>query len=166
MAVVYLIFRKFELVLKKILHISLSLVLALSIVLGYTGVTVFKMVCASENGKVVLSVVDVKEECEHSREAEPDDCCKPVSKQNKPQEKETKSCCNYSYQFQKMDDESLVEQQQNSANHYLQVIILTTAFVPVLVEQVAGLSATAHIPPPLLSLKKQPFQAFTQSYLI
>ncbi|MES2691341.1 MAG: hypothetical protein V4658_13110 [Bacteroidota bacterium] len=151
---------------KKTFNISLSVLLALSIVLGYTGVTVFKMVCASENGKVVLSVVDVKNDCEHSKKAEQDDCCKPIAEKQEEHKDEKKSCCDYSHQYQKIDDKTLVQQQQNSANHYLQCIIINTNAHTLTVKlRVSFIQSLAISPPPLL-LKKQPFQAFTQSYLI
>lgn len=125
------------------------------------------MVCASENGKIVLSVVDVQNDCEHSKKAMQDDCCKPLAEKENEYQSEKESCCDYSHQFQKIDDETLVQQQQNSTNHYLQCIIIDMR-----ADVLTGSPALASLiqihsgPPPLLSLKKQPFQAFTQSYLI
>lgn len=124
------------------------------------------MVCASENGKVVLSVVDVKNDCEHSKKVKQKDCCKPVSEKEQEHKAGNTSCCDYSHQYQKIDDETLVQQQQNSANHYLQCIIINTNATILTISPLVSLMQSLAISPPPLLLKKQPFQAFTQSYLI
>lgn len=124
------------------------------------------MVCSTEKGKIVLSVVDVKNDCEHSKKVKQDDCCKPAFEKEQEQKSETGSCCDYSHQYQKIDDETLVQQQQNSANHYLQCMIINTHAKILTNNLCVSLTQAPESAPPLLSLRKQPFQAFTQSYLI
>lgn len=120
------------------------------------------MVCASENGKTVVSITDAGNECSHKHQKK--DCCLPAAKQQEAQP-ETSSCCDYSYHFQKVDDETLVQQQLSSVGHVLPVMWLNT-----LVAEITGLFEVkvppADIPPFLLSLRKQSFQSFTGVFTI
>lgn len=102
---------------KKLLHITLSFVLAISIVLGYTGVTVYKMVCAAEKGKVIVSVVDIADECDHTS-AHQDECCLPVSKKQKTLAKAT-DCCDHSYSLQKIQETPVTQKEKISTEHHL-----------------------------------------------
>lgn len=104
---------------KKLAHITLSLVLALSIVLGYTGVTVYKMVCATEQGKTIISVTNIADECNHAI-AQKSDCCMPAGK-TKPQLQKTDDCCDYSYSLQKIDDTPVTQKEKTSTEHHLNV---------------------------------------------
>ncbi len=105
--------------LKKIAHITLSLVLAFSIVLGYTGVTVYKMVCITEQGKTIVSVTNIADECNHAM-TKKSDCCLPTGK-TKPQLQKTDDCCDYSYSLQKIDDTPVTQKIKNSTEHHLNV---------------------------------------------
>jgi hypothetical protein len=152
-----------KLVLKRYINIACSILLALNIVLAYAGVTVYKMVCASENGRTVLSVVDVKSDCEHAKKKA--DCCRPVVPHQEHNE-QSKSCCDYSHLFQKIDDETLVQQPQSSTNHILPEIVLHTAFHELFKVQQAEVTCEITDPPPLISLRKHSFQSFIQVFTI
>lgn len=147
---------------KKIFNIACSVFLALNIVLAYAGVTVYKMVCAAENGKTILSVVDVKNDCEHAKKK--DDCCRPVAQQH--HEEPSGDCCDYSHLFQKIDDETLVQQPQSSANHILPVVILHTAFHELFKAHQAEITREITDPPPLLTMRKQSIQSIIQVFTI
>lgn len=149
---------------KKHINIACSVLLALNIVLAYTGVTVYKMVCAAENGKTVLSVVDVKNECEHAKKK--DDCCRRPVAHQQPQKQQSKPCCDYSHLFQKIDDETLVQHPQCSANHFLPEIVLHTAFRSLFKVNKVEITPKLTEPPPLISLRKQSFQSFIQVFTI
>ncbi len=105
--------------LKKLAHITLSLVLAFSIVLGYTGVTVYKMVCASEQGKIIVSVTNIADDCNHEV-AQKSNCCLPAGK-TKPKLQKTDDCCDYSYSLQKIDDTPVTQKIKNSTEHHLNI---------------------------------------------
>lgn len=96
---------------KKIVNISISFTLAFSILLGYAGVPVYKMICEKE-GKTIVSFVDMKEACKHNAENHsPKKCCQPV--------KETTSCCDYSSDFFQLHESTLISSQQNTTGHWL-----------------------------------------------
>jgi hypothetical protein len=105
--------------LKKIAQIILSLILAFSIVIGYTGVTVYKMVCLTEQGKTIVSVTNITDECDHAIVPK-SDCCLPAGK-SKLQLQKTDNCCDYSYSLQKIEDTPVTQKVKNSTEHHLKV---------------------------------------------
>ena len=151
---------------KKIIHITLSLVLAFSIVLGYAGVTVFKMVCAAEQGKTTVSVVDVKDDCSHKQKQEVDDCCKPNKAASTENNEVEKSCCDYSVELQKMEDQTLVNQIQSSANHFF----ITTVICWFKANQLNHNTYFNQLAfdgwRQSFALRKQPIQSYLQVYTI
>jgi len=150
--------------LKKLAHITLSLVLALSIVLGYTGVTVYKMVCATEQGKVIVSVLNIADECDHAV-AQKSDCCLPASK-SKPQAKKSDDCCDYSYSLQKIDDTPVTQKIKNSTEHLLSVWILPTALSPINLASTANKEHLGYHSPPLKHQNTHSYLSYIQVYLI
>ena len=96
--------------------------------LGYTGVTVYKMVCATEQGKVIVSVLNIADECDHNA-VQKSECCLPASK-SKPQVKKTDDCCDYSHSLQKIEDIPVIQKIKNSTDHHLFVWVLPAALLP------------------------------------
>ena len=150
---------------KKIIHITLSIVLAFSIVLGYAGVTVFKMVCAAEQGKTTVSVVDVKDNCNHQQKVE-DDCCKPNKAESTENNQVEKSCCDYSVELQKMEDQTLVNQIQSSANHFFITTVICWFQVNQLHHQPYFNQSAFEGWRQSFALRKQPIQSYLQVYTI
>lgn len=141
----YLLFKRITL--KKIVNITLSLVLAFSILLGYTGVTVYKMVCEADQGKVIVSVVDIADECDHTTSHQ-DDCCLPISKKQKPNKKAV-DCCEHSYSLQKIHDTPVTQKEKNSTEHHLNVWqnLVAIFYLPFVLNNNAT-NIVNHSPPP------------------
>jgi hypothetical protein len=150
--------------LKKLANITVSFILAFSIVLGYTGVTVYKMVCATEQGKVIISVLNIADECDHSV-VQKSDCCLPASK-SKPQAKKTDDCCDYSYSLQKIDDTPVTQKIKNSTEHHLNVWILPIALSPITLALTANKQHLGYHPPPLKHQNTHSYLSYIQVYLI
>lgn len=149
---------------KKLIHISISFVLAISIVLGYTGVTIYKMVCAAEQGITHVSVMIVEDDCDLHALPQTDDCCKPVAKTN--QVKDKHSCCDYSHTLQKLSAQTVTQKVKNSTGHYLQTIFKSNRVNAVVCLNTSNINTNHLALPPLLHLKKQPYLSFIQVYLI
>lgn len=109
--------------LKKLLHITLSLLLSASIVFGYSGVGIYKMVCVAEQGKTVVSLTNVKDACKHEQEQQEASCCHPKPKQQAAQKLSSPSCCDYSFSLNKLNDETLV---QNSKTHHASLVSINS----------------------------------------
>lgn len=150
---------------KKIIHITLSIILAFSIVIGYTGITVFKMVCAAEQGKTIVSLVDVKDDCNHQQKAA-DDCCKPNKSQQANNTQVEKSCCDYSVELQKMEDQTLVNQIQSSANHFFITTVICWFQVIQFNHQTDIKQLCFDGWRQNFALRKQPIQSYLQVYTI
>jgi cytochrome c oxidase assembly protein Cox11 len=131
--------------------------MALTIVVGYTGIPVYKMIC-TEDGHTVVSLSEEADDCHHKAVL---DCCTPKHiKQNAPVE----SCCASSSNFFKLNESTEVHKQQNETGHLLTAI--TALFAPLnLQTYTSEVIATSSAAPPLLS-RKQPAQSFIQVYLI
>lgn len=129
-----------------------------SILFGYAGVTVYKMIC-SEDGSIKVSLMHDDAACHHSTQK---DCCKPVPV--KPVQ-ESKDCCDYQNAFLQLDEISPVYEQQNSTGHILAVTAILFTPYSVAAQYSASLStAPAHAPP--LLQHKQSQQSITQVFRI
>jgi hypothetical protein len=149
---------------KKILRNTLSFLLALSIVLGYMGVTVYKMVCATEQGKTIVSVTNIADECEHAV-TQKSACCLPSGK-TKPQLQKTDDCCDYSYSLQKIDDTPVTQKTKNSTEHHLNVWVLPAALLPIAARIKVGEQNLVYHAPPIKYQTAQTYLSFIQVYLI
>jgi hypothetical protein len=149
---------------KKLVHITTSFILAFSIVLGYTGVTVYKMVCATEEGKVIVSVLNIADECDHAA-AQKSDCCLPAGK-SKPQVQKTDDCCDYSYSLQKIDDTPVTQKIKNSTEHHLIVWVLPAALLPSAAKIKVDEQNLVYHAPPIKHQTTQTYLNFIQVYLI
>jgi hypothetical protein len=131
--------------------------MALSILFGYAGVTVYKMIC-SEDGHMQVSLMHDDAACHHQKNEK--DCCKPVK-----QQKKTKECCDYNNAYLQLEEISPVHEQQNTTGHFLTAVAIL--FTPYTIE--AHLSATGNnavaVAPPLI-LHKQSQQSLTQVFRI
>lgn len=136
----------------------LCVLLALTIVAGYTGVPVYKMIC-TEDGHTVVSISKDDDGCHHKTTL---DCCSPKHVEQKTEPAE--SCCANSSNFIKLHESTEVYPQQTQTGHLLTSVAIL--FAPLAFTQkpieVIGKSTAA---PPLLS-RKQPAQSFTQVFLI
>jgi hypothetical protein len=98
---------------KRISNISLSFTLILALLFGYTGIPVYKMMCGKD-GKMTVSIVDLRDECKHDAEKHPaKGCCEPSQKQ------ETPSCCDHSATFFQLHEATVVSSTQNTTGHLL-----------------------------------------------
>ncbi|MFN7314006.1 MAG: hypothetical protein ACK5UI_11040 [Bacteroidota bacterium] len=149
-------------------HISVYL-LSLLIVAAYSGVSVFKMICAAENGKVMVSLTNIKDECNHEApkqlQSAEEDCCRKNKKPEKVKNTSSNNCCDYAYLHLKLDDETLVQKPLQQAGHILPQLRFSFEVLPSnLPELHATLIQTN--PPPLLHLRKQTYLSFINTYLI
>ena len=123
------------------------------------------MVCVAEQGKTLVSVINVEDDCDHHALPKVDACCKPNA--NNKQIKDEFSCCDYSHTLQKLNAQTVTQKVKNSTEHYLQ-----TQYNIYGVSTDVGLNTSSNTftknleLPPLLHLKKQPYQSFIQVYLI
>jgi hypothetical protein len=140
--------------LKKLFNISLSFTLIAALLLGYTGVPVYKMVCGSE-GKTVVSFTDLKGACHHQ---EKKSCCKP--------EKDKGDCCDYFSEFFQLHELTLIKACQNTAGHL--PVSSTFHFGPVTFSlAVATTPVSCNESPPWCKVKPRPsFQSLLQTFLI
>jgi hypothetical protein len=146
--------------LKKLAHISLSVILAFSILFGYAGVPVYKMIC-SEDGHVQVSLTHDDAACHHEKQSK--SCCTP--KQAKQEPKEERGCCDYSNAFFQLEEISPVAEQQNTTGHVLSAIAVL--FTPFTIEQhLAALSNSNILHAPPLITRKQCPQSITQVFRI
>ena len=131
--------------------------MALTIVVGYTGIPIYKMIC-NKDGHIVVSIAKNATDCNHSANK---DCCSPKHiKQTIPAE----SCCANSSCFLKLHESSEVNEQQNHLSQVATSIIILVA--PILLTHY-NIKANIHSTFPLLFLfRKQSTQSFTQVFLI
>lgn len=132
--------------------------------LGYTGVTVYKMVCATDQGKVIVSILNITDGCDHS-ETQKSDCCLPASK-SKPQLKKTADCCDYSHTLQKIDETPVVQKIKNSTEHHLNVWVLPDALLPVILALRAIEQHLVYHSPPIKHQTTPTYLSYIQVYLI
>lgn len=146
--------------LKKILHISFSVLIAFSILLGYAGVPVYKMIC-SEDGHIQVSLTHDDAACHHEKQAK--SCCAP--KPAKQQHVAKAGCCDYDNTFFQLEEISPVHPQQNTTGHLLTA--LAVLFTPFSVEEHLAAFCSidvSHAPP--LTARKQSQQSITQVFRI
>jgi hypothetical protein len=131
--------------------------MALTIVVGYTGIPIYKMIC-NKDGHIVVSIAKNVAVCNHTATK---DCCAPKHiKQTTPAE----SCCANSSDFLKLHESSEVNEQHNHLNQVATSIPILVA--PILLTHY-NIKAKTHLtfPPPFL-FRKQSTQSFTQVFLI
>jgi len=149
-------------------HISVYL-LSLLIVTAYSGVSVFKMICAAENGKVLVSLTNIKDECNHEAPKQPqneeEDCCRKNKQLKQVENTSSDNCCDYAYLHLKLDDETLVQKPLQQAGHILPVLWFSFEVLPINLPELHAQFIQTN-PPPLLHLRKQPYLSFISTYLI
>lgn len=154
--------------LKKLLHTTLSLLLSASIVFGYSGVGIYKMVCVAEQGKTVVSLTNVKDACQHEQEQQEEaSCCHPKPKHHAAKKLSKPSCCDYSFSLKKLDDETLVQSSKtanapHSSGVYVLYYPLAVSYAP-FVEQICKANL---IKGPPNHLRKQSYHSYIQVYQI
>ena len=142
---------------KKLLHLSVSLILAFSILIGYTGVPVYKMIC-NEDGHVLVSLMDQQQNCKHNDNTK--DCCQPLKK-------EASACCDYSSDFFQLHELTLIQESQNTAGHFLTATALFCYLQQNFSPSNHSLNIRNNTSPPLSKLKpKQTSQSLFRSFLI
>lgn len=98
-------------ILKKHLNIAVSFLLIISILFGYAGVPLSKMICR-EDGNVKVSITETTEECEHHLHKEVKrSCCAPIEAKD--------NCCDYAHAFYKIYTNTLVQQIKDKADFNL-----------------------------------------------
>lgn len=95
---------------KKIINISISFILIFAILFAYIGVPVNKMTC-SENGRIVISLTNQKQQCNHQKK-NVRDCCKPIKSSKK-------TCCNYLSSFLHLNEISTIKESQTKTGHLI-----------------------------------------------
>lgn len=143
---------------KKALHIAVVFLLSLNIVFGYSGITIFKMVCHKKNGKTSYSLVRASNKNNTPKKS----CCKSnhatqIAQQN--------NCCEYSYHHSKISTHALTKP------HYKNTYVNFVASRPRATSIVWHIYAPQHqATKPLQGVtqqqQKQPFQSLIQVYLI
>lgn len=148
---------------KKLLRISLALTLSCCLVGGYAGISVFKMICLAEQGKVVISFTDVRNTCTHEQTTK--SCCTP---QSAPKQQQVDDhCCAYSYQYCSLEDQSVTSTIQNSTNHYLPITLVNQAAYTTWYKlAMARVNQVKPPDPPPGYPPNQPHLSFIQTYLI
>lgn len=131
--------------------------MSLSILIGYTGVPVYKMVCA-EDGHVSVSISNDDAACHHETDTE--DCCKPIPKQ----QSEPEGCCDFDNSFLQLEESSLVFAPQTGTGHTLNATLVLYAPAKV-IAPISHAAATAPKAPPQLC-RKQHQQSRTQNFRI
>ncbi|AMS26578.1 hypothetical protein AEM51_05605 [Bacteroidetes bacterium UKL13-3] len=143
---------------QKVSNIFTVIVLSLCILIGYTGVPIYKMMC-NENGHTSVSISKDAVKCNHQTETK--DCCKPITAQ-KNNEQPT-GCCDFNNTFLQLHESSLVFAPQTSTGHILNPILSLfnnfKAIVP------SSLAYSYKLAPPLLC-RKQHQQSITQTFRI
>lgn len=142
--------------LKKLLHITVSFTLIASLLLGYTGIPVYKMAC--RHGSTKVSVLQLKDDCKHETEADPHNrksCCKPVAQT-------TPGCCDFSSDFLQLHELVIIKETQNSTGH--SPLIVPALFQTLVLQPLAP--PADHSPAPLTAKAKQPRQSITQNFRI
>ncbi|MES2559496.1 MAG: hypothetical protein V4590_07140 [Bacteroidota bacterium] len=142
---------------KKATNIFTACILSLSILIGYTGVPVYKMVCL-EDGHVSISITNDDASCHH--EAETKDCCKPIPKQLP----EPEGCCDFDNSFLQLEESSLVYTPQTATGHTLNATLVLYAPPKVIAPLTHTPSEKAPAPP--LLCRKQHQQSRTQNFRI
>lgn len=132
--------------------------MALTIVVGYTGIPVYKMICL-EDGHTSISVSAQGGECHHKAIVQ--DCCTPKHISAKP----TESCCAVANNFFKLNETTEVYQTQSSTGHLLHSITLLFAPVSTYLTALTASEVKQYFSPPLLS-RKQSTQSIIQVFLI
>ncbi|MES2779679.1 MAG: hypothetical protein V4651_07240 [Bacteroidota bacterium] len=131
--------------------------MSLSILIGYTGVPVYKMVCV-EDGHVNISLTHDAAKCSHEMEAK--DCCKPAPKQqSKPV-----NCCDFDNSFFQLQESSLVFAPQTGTGHTLNATLVLYAPAKI-IAPLTHSAAKKIVVPPLLC-RKQHQQSRTQTFRI
>jgi hypothetical protein len=134
--------------------------MAFTIMFGYAGIPVYKMIC-TEDGHMEVSLSHDDAGCHHEQKAK--SCCAP--KQAKPQPVEPKGCCDYNNSFLHLEEISPVTHPQTSTGHFLSVVAVL--FTPFTIEELLAISydkAIVHAPP--LMPHKQSQQSLTQVFRI
>ncbi len=154
--------------LKKLLHITLSLLLSASIVFGYSGVGIYKMVCVAEQGKTVVSLTNVKDACQHEQEQQEEaSCCHPKPKHHAAKKLSNPSCCDYSFLLKKLNDETLVQTSKTidapySSSVYILYHTQAVSHIP-FVQEICRANL---IKGPPNHLRKQSYNSYIQVYQI
>jgi hypothetical protein len=133
-------------------------ILALTIVVGYTGIPVYKMICL-EDGHTSISISQAGGECHH--QAVKQDCCSPKHIKQKP----TESCCANASNFFKLHDITEVSPTQSSTGHVLFPIDLFVSALPVFPVAAETQTTAPYAAPPLLA-HKQAVQSIIQVFRI
>lgn len=89
--------------------------MALTIVLGYTGIPAYKMICL-EDGHTTLTLSNSESGCDHNEDIS--DCCKPT------QSASSGDCCAFENNFLKLEELPLVKQPQVTTGHLLMFVDL------------------------------------------
>ena len=71
--------------------------LAINILVAYTGISVFKMVCTNQQNTVHYSINHSNFNCEHQTTQEKSDCCSKKQTETKNIDKPIESCCAISF---------------------------------------------------------------------
>lgn len=141
---------------KKLAQLVTTALLIFSITLGYAGVPVFKMICKAEAGKVVVSIINPDDQCEHHQPEKPS-CCHKEEKQA--------PCCDFSHHTVQLKDESL---PTGDAPILKTPVFITYAIVwPYVAALLPASIASPELPrPPLLNPNIQSRLSHIQVYLI
>jgi hypothetical protein len=130
--------------------------MAISIVVGYTGIPVFKMICL-EDGHTSVSLTANAGECHHEKVTK--SCCAPTHIKTE----QADECCALNSDFFKLSAQTEIHQIQSTTGHLLTAVVVL--FVPFLVNQILpSLSSNTEAPP--LFCSKQPAQSKLQVFLI
>jgi hypothetical protein len=136
----------------------ICLLMALTIVVGYTGIPVYKMICL-EDGHTSISISEQPGECHHNLVQK--DCCTPKHIAQKP----TESCCAGASSFFRLHETTEIFPTQSSTGHILHAsVFLHVAFNFNHHAVVSRNICAYNSPPPLL--RKQPVQSIIQVFLI
>lgn len=130
--------------------------LTITIVVGYTGIPIYKMIC-SQDGHITVSIINKGLGCQHQSETK--DCCSKDS----PKDKNVSSCCNFDNTFSQLDESTLVSKQQTQTGHILSLIGILV--YPFQLENTTGLNKQFNIAHNLL-LRQPPSLSFIQVFLI
>jgi hypothetical protein len=119
---------------KAALRISLSLLLMFSLVLGYAGVPVYRMFCGME-GRMVVSVVDLRESCHHRQKKS---CCHQEKAVSKPT-----ACCDYSHSVSRLNLEVQVPESAQVPAGCGFITSLISPPLPAFVTQASPITSSA-----------------------
>lgn len=136
----------------------MCLLMAFTIVVGYTGIPVYKMICL-EDGHTSISISEQDSECHHNLVKQ--DCCSPKHVQPKPAE----SCCAGASTFFKLHESTEVPFTLSSTGHVLFPITLFFAPQTAFIATNYTVATHQYGAPPLLA-HKQPAQSIIQVFRI